>query len=209
MGSCSGEKIMTFAFDFTKDKLAHLIPGNTDIEHWFEALTIILPKYQITTVPRVAAFLAQTTHESGNYKILKENLNYSADRLRKIFPKYFPTDAIAAQFATKREAIANHVYANRMGNGPAASGDGFRFSGKGVIQLTGKENYEKFAESIDMPLVDVPAYLLTCNGAIHEKHLNECADKSDILTMTKRINGGTIGLTDRTSKFKKALQVLS
>ena len=206
---------MSFSFDFTKDKLAAIIPNNKEIDHWLEALSIILPKYQITTVPRVAAFLAQTAHESGNYKILKEGLNYRADRLRKVFPKYFPTDILAEQYATKCADIANRVYANRMGNGNEASGDGFRFSGKGVIQITGKNNYVAFSKSIGMSLADVPDYLLTFKGAIDSacwfwnvNHLNECADKNDILTMTKRINGGTIGLTERTTNFNNALRVL-
>ena len=140
---------MSFNFDFTQEHLAQLLPGNPYLDHWYEALCQILPDYEIDTPQRVAAFLAQCAHESGGFKALKENLNYRAETLRKIFPKYFPTDDIANQYASlpnKQEAIANRVYANRMGNGDEHSGDGFRYCGRGLIQLTGKQNYTKFAE---------------------------------------------------------------
>jgi putative chitinase len=120
-----------FDFDFTIDQLKKIVTNNPYIDHWYEALCKILPDYDINTQLRVAAFLAQCAHESGNFRAIKENLNYRAETLRKIFPKYFPTDDLAKQYAgmpnpQKQEAIANRVYANRMGNGPEESGDGFR-----------------------------------------------------------------------------------
>jgi putative chitinase len=205
---------MAFKFDFTQDQLQQLIPGNPFVDHWYEALCTILPDYEIDTPQRVAAFLAQCAHESGEFKFLKENLNYRAVTLRKVFPKYFPNDDIANQYAGKPEMIANKVYGNRMGNGDEASGDGYRYCGRGLIQLTGKQNYSKFAESIDTPVEELPEFLATFEGAIQSacwfwetNNLNQYADSSDILTMTKRINGGTIGLEDRTKHYEHALHV--
>jgi putative chitinase len=199
----------------TKEQLAEMIPGNPYLSYWHEALIQILPEYGINTPQRIAAFIAQCAHESGNFRMLKENLNYRAVTLRKIFPKYFPTDEIAAQYAGKQEKIANKVYGNRMGNGDEASGDGFRYCGRGLIQLTGKENYSWFAASLQMPVEDVPEYLGTFEGAVQsacwfweENKLNQWADKGDILTLTKRINGGTIGLEDRIKHYNHALHVL-
>lgn len=208
---------MSFNFDFTQEQLAQLLPGNPYLDHWYEALCQILPDYEIDTPQRVAAFLAQCAHESGGFRALKENLNYRAETLRKIFPKYFPTDDIANQYAglpNKQEAIANRVYANRMGNGDEASGDGFRYCGRGLIQLTGKQNYTKFAESLDIPVEEASEFLSTFEGAIQSaawfwesNNLNQYADSGDILTMTKRINGGTIGLEDRKKHYEHALHV--
>jgi putative chitinase len=164
----------------------------------------------------VAAFIAQCAHESGGFKMLKENLNYRAVTLRKIFPKYFPTDALAEQYAGKPELIANKVYGSRMGNGDEASGDGFRYCGRGLIQLTGKNNYTAFAESIETPVEAIPEFLGTFEGAVQSacwfwesNNLNQWADKGDILTLTKRINGGTIGLDDRIKHYEHALHVLA
>lgn len=201
----------------TVDQLRQIIPANPYVEQWCEALNKILPDYEINTPQRVAAFLAQCAHESGGFTALKENLNYRAASLRKIFPKYFPNDQIAEQYAglpNKQEAIANRIYASRMGNGDEASGDGWRYCGRGLIQLTGKTNYSKFAESIDTPLSEIPEYLQTFEGAIQSacwfwetNNLNQWADNNDILTMTKRINGGTIGLEDRMKHYAHALEV--
>jgi len=204
-----------FKFNFTKEKLAKIIPGNPYLDNWYEALSNILPNYEINTAPRVAAFLAQCAHESGGFKALKENLNYRAVTLRKVFPKYFPTDALAAQYAGQPEKIANKVYANRMGNGDEASGDGFRYCGRGLIQLTGKENYSWFAASMGVEVEDVAEYLSTFEGAVQSacwfwesNNLNQYADSGDVLTMTKRINGGTIGLEDRKKHYAHAVHVL-
>ncbi len=209
---------MSFTFDFTKEQLGQMIPGNQYLDHWYDALCEILPDYEINTPQRVAAFVAQCAHESGGFKVLKENLNYKAPSLRKIFPKYFPDDSIAAHYASlpnKQEAIANRIYANRMGNGDEASGDGFRYCGRGLIQLTGKENYTWFAASLDIPVEEASEYLQTFEGAVQSacwfwetNNLNQWADKGDILTLTKRINGGTIGLEDRIKHYNHALHVL-
>jgi len=208
---------MAFNFDFTQEQLAQLLPGNPYLDHWYEALCQILPDYEIDTPQRVAAFLAQCAHESGGFRALKENLNYRAETLRKVFPKYFPTDELAAAYANmpdKQAAIANRVYANRMGNGDEHSGDGYRYCGRGLIQLTGKQNYTKFAESLDIPVEEASEFLSTFEGAIQSacwfwesNNLNQYADSGDILTMTKRINGGTIGLEDRKKHYEHALHV--
>ena len=205
-------------FILTRDQLAQLLPGNPYLDHWYHALEQALPDYDINTPQRVAAFIAQCAHESGGFRALKENLNYKAVTLRKIFPKYFPDDATANHYASlpnKQEAIANRVYGGRMGNGPEASGDGFRYCGRGLIQLTGKQNYQNFADSIETPVEDIPEFLATFEGAVQSacwfwesNNLNQWADKGDILTLTKRINGGTIGLEDRIKHYEHALHVL-
>ena len=199
----------------TKEQLAEMIPGNPYLDNWLEALNEILPEYEIDTPKRVAAFIAQCAHESGGFRALKENLNYKAESLVRVFPKYFKTLAEATKYAKQPEKIANKIYGGRMGNGNEASGDGFRYCGRGLIQLTGKENYTWFAESLEMDLEDVPEYLQTFEGAVQSacwfwetNNLNQWADKGDILTMTKRINGGTIGLEDRIKHYNHALHVL-
>lgn len=201
--------------ELTLQQLKQLLPGNKYVEHWYEALEQLLPDYDINTPRRIAAFVAQCAHESGNFNILKENLNYRAATLRKIFPKYFPTDELANQFAGKQEAIANKVYANRMGNGNEESGDGFRYCGRGLIQLTGKNNYQAFADSLEMAVEDVPEYLATFEGAAQSacwfwesNNLNRFADAGDIKGLTKAINGGYIGLEDRIKHYEHALHVL-
>ena len=206
---------MSFDFNFTPSQLKEIIGNNPYLEQWHHAICEILPEYEITSPRRVAAFLAQCAHESGGFKFLKENLNYKAASLRRVFPKYFPDDSIASAYAGKQEMIANRVYANRMGNGDESSGDGWRYCGRGLIQLTGKNNYTLFAASIDTPLEDIPEYLGTFEGAIQsacwfwdQNNLNQWADKGDILTLTKRINGGTIGLEDRIKHYNHALHVL-
>ena len=200
--------------EITQEQLRSCIGDNPYLDHWCEALNKILPDYGIDTPQRVAAFIAQAAHESGNFTALHENLNYRWESLRRVFPKYFPDDAIAQQYAHNQEAIANRVYANRMGNGDEASGDGFRYCGRGLIQLTGKSNYQSFADSIETPIEQVPDYLQTFEGAVQSacwfwenNNLNQYADSDDILTMTKRINGGTIGLEDRKKHYEHAKHV--
>jgi putative chitinase len=199
----------------TESQLNQLIPGNPYLEHWCEALNMILPDYDIDTPQRVAAFLAQCAHESGGFRFLKENLNYKAASLRKVFPKYFPSDELATAYANKPEMIANRVYGGRMGNGDEHSGDGYKYCGRGLIQLTGKSNYQNFADSIETAVEDIPEFLATFEGAVQSacwfwesNNLNQFADKGDILTMTKRINGGTIGLSDRIEHYNHAMKVL-
>jgi len=153
----------------TQEQLGACIGNNPYLDHWADALNNILPDYGIDTPQRVAAFIAQAAHESGNFNALHENLNYRAATLRKVFPKYFPTDELANQYASqpnKAELIANRVYANRMGNGDEASGDGYRYCGRGLIQLTGKNNYQAFADSIETPVEEIPEFLQTFEGAV-------------------------------------------
>ena len=205
---------MSFTFNFTQEQLKEMIPRNPYVPQWYEAVSSILPEYEINTPQRVAAFLAQCAHESGGFVFLKENLNYKAPSLRKVFPKYFPDDATASAYANKPERIANRVYANRMGNGDESSGDGWRYCGRGLIQLTGKDNYTFFAASIDIPVEEASEYLQTFEGAVQsacffweQNNLNKWADAGDKLTLTKRINGGTIGLEDRIKHYEHALHI--
>ena len=206
---------MSFTFDFQKSHLQEMIGKNQYIDYWYNAICEILPEYEINTPHRVAAFIAQCAHESGGFKFLKENLNYKAASLRRVFGKYFPTDELARAYEKRPQMIANRVYANRMGNGPEESGDGWKYCGRGLIQLTGKNNYTFFAASLDMDVEDVPEYLETFEGAVQsacffweQNNLNQWADKGDILTLTKKINGGTIGLDDRIKHYNHALHVL-
>ena len=202
----------------TLSQLKQLLPKNPYVEHWHHALEQLFPDYDINTPRRMAAFIAQCAHESGGFMVLKENLNYKAATLRKIFPKYFPNDQIAQEYASKpnkQVAIASRVYANRMGNGDEASLEGHKFCGRGLIQLTGRSNYQAFADSLEMSIDDVPEYLATFEGAAQSacwfwetNKLNQWADAGDILTLTKRINGGTIGLEDRKKHYDHALHVL-
>ncbi len=204
--------------ELTKDQLKKLLPKNPYIDYWYNALSQLLPDYEINTPQRIAAFIAQCAHESGNFMVLQENLNYRPATLRKIFPKYFPTDAMANDYCSrpnKQEAIANKVYANRMGNGDEASGDGYRYRGRGLIQLTGKDNYTFFAGSLGISVEEAAEYMGTFEGACQsacffweQNKLNQWADKGDIVTLSKRINGGTIGLEDRIKHYEHALHVL-
>lgn len=202
-------------FILSRDQLAQLIPGNPYIDYWYSAMDRCLPDYDINTPQRIAMFVAQCAHESGNFRILKENLNYRAESLTKVWPRHFPNLDIARQYANKQEAIANKAYANRMGNGDEASGDGWRYCGRGLIQLTGKDNYTRFAMSIETPVEEIPAYLGTFEGAVQSacwfwetNNLNQWCDQGDVTTVTKKINGGTIGLADRQKHYQHALHVL-
>jgi putative chitinase len=188
---------------------------NPHVDHWHEALDQLLDDYDITTPLRVAHFVAQCAHESGNFVFIKENLNYKAASLQKIFSKYFPTAELAQQYANRPEKIANRIYANRMGNGPESSGDGFRYCGRGLIQLTGKDNYTFFAGSLDIPVEEASEYLATFEGAAQsacwfweQNNLNRFADANDTKGLTRAINGGYIGLEDRIKHTEHALHVL-
>ena len=204
--------------ELTLLQLKQLLPKNPYIEHWHNILAQLLPDYNINTAQRIAAFVAQCAHESGGFTTLKENLNYRAPTLRKIFSKYFVSDAMAQEYASKPDkqaAIANLVYANRMGNGGPETGDGYRYCGRGLIQLTGKDNYTWFAESIEISVEEAAQYLETFEGAAQSacwfwetNNLNRFADTGDILNLTKKINGGTIGLEDRVKHYEHALHVL-
>jgi putative chitinase len=188
---------------------------NPHIDHWYNTLEQLLDDYDINTPLRVAHFIAQCAHESGNFVFIKENLNYKAASLRKTFGKYFPTDEIAAQYANRPEMIANRVYASRMGNGPEASGDGYRYCGRGLIQLTGKDNYTFFAGSLGISVEEASEYLATFEGAAQsacwfweQNNLNRFADANDVKGLTRAINGGQIGIIDREEHTRHALHVL-
>jgi putative chitinase len=201
--------------ELTLDQLKQIIPKNQYVGYWHHALAQLLPQYEINTADRIAAFLAQCAHESGGFVFIKENLNYKWQSLRKVFPKYFPTDALAQQYEKQPQKIANRVYANRMGNGPEESGDGWRFCGRGLIQVTGRDNYSWFAASLQISPEEASEYMETFEGAAQSacwfwesNNLNQWADKQDILTLTKRINGGTIGLEDRKKHYEHCLHIL-
>ena len=188
----------------TKDHIIHILHGNADAAAWADAAMEILPKYEINTPNRIAGFFAQCGHESMNFTVLSENLNYRAETLEKLFSKYFSkAGRNAADYAKQPEKIANVIYANRMGNGDTASGEGFKFRGRGIVQLTGKDNYSAFALSIKMTLPDVIEYVQTKKGALesacwywNSRNINAACDANDIVKMTKLVNGGTIGLDD-------------
>ena len=209
---------MSFEFDFTKEHLAEIIAD--DANNWYDALCKLLPKYGITTERRVAHFLSQCAHESGGFKTLEENLNYSAKALRAVFGRYFgePPKADADEYARNPEMIANRVYNDayrkyKMGN--TQEGDGWRFRGRGLKQLTGRENYTNFGKSVGMTAEEAAEYVATPAGAIESacwfwdtKKLNNIADTDDVVKMTKIINGGNIGLEDRQKRYAHALKVL-
>lgn len=206
-----------FKFDFTLVKLQQLIPKAVpDVQTWYDVLTEALPQYDIDTTLRVAAFIAQCGHESGGFSILEENLNYSAQGLTRTWPTRFPS-GIADSYARKPQAIANRAYSNRMGNGDEESGDGWKYRGRGIIQLTGKNNYTACSMFLfkDETLLEDPDLLLDPYYATHaacwfwdRNNLNSLADAQDMYNMTLKINGGTIGLEDRIGKFKHAISIV-
>jgi len=204
------------AITITAQQLALILPTNRAAADWVDALNRDLPIYSVNTLPRVAAFLAQCAHESIDFTHLSENLNYGAQGLLTTFPKYFDATT-AAQYARNPEKIANHVYSNRMGNGDEASGDGFKYRGRGILQITGKANYHVCSQALyaDERLVQHPELLETEDGALmsalwywNAHLLNASADSGDFLTITKKINGGTLGEADREARYQNALKVL-
>lgn len=208
----------------TRKSFRELVPNTKYPDQWYDTLfgpqteldgKSLLEDYDINTPKRIAAFIAQCSHESGGFVFLTENLNYSASGLMKIFPKYFPDEATAKAYARQPEKIANRVYRNRMGNGDEASGMGYQFRGRGLLQLTGRDNYFWFGSSIGLTPEQAAEYLETFEGAAQsacwfwsENNLNKFADAGDILGMTKKINGGTIGLEDRKKHYEHALHIL-
>jgi putative chitinase len=204
---------------FTRDHLAAMIPGNPNVDTWYTALMEVLPKYGINTPRRIAHFVSQCAHESNNFRSLEENLNYSADALARVFPRYFGAgkrDATA--YARNPEKIANYVYMDefrtaKMGN--VNPGDGWRFRGRGLKQLTGRDNYTRFGKSVGMTAEQAADYVATEKGAIESacwfwdtNKLNTIADTDDVVLMTRRINGGNIGLEDRQQRYNRALPLL-
>jgi putative chitinase len=199
------ELLQKLAPKTNRDKLAALVGP----------LNAVMEKYSIDTRERAAAFLAQCGHESGGFNAIKENLNYSADGLRKVFPKYFPTAELAEQYARQPQKIASRIYGGRMGNGDESTHEGYTYCGRGLIQLTGKNNYTAMATEFGMTLEQVVVYLETQDGACmsagwfwNKNKLNQFADSGDFTTLTKRINGGTIGLEDRKHHYDVALAAL-
>jgi putative chitinase len=196
----------------TNEKLKRLHIG----EQWLDALNETFTRFDISTPIRQASFIGQCGHECGSFKVLEENLNYRAETLMKLWSKRFPTLEIANQYAKNPKKIANMVYANRMGNRDEASGDGYRFRGRGCIQLTGHANYFHAGKACDEDfvmnpdLVATPKYAAMTAGWFWSTHkLNQYADGSDFLMMTKKINGGTIGLQDRINHINHALNIIA
>ena len=180
---------------------------------WEEPLQAAFNKYDINTSKRQAAFIGQCAHESGNFKTLEENLNYRPETLIKVWPSRFPDLATADKDAHNPQALANKVYAGRLGNNQ--ENDGWNFHGRGLIQLTGRENYERCGSSLGVDLIGNPNWLLDPKYAAlsagwfwNKKGLNELADQQEHGMITKRINGGTLGLDDRLQKTTKALAAL-
>lgn len=200
------------------------IPNSKYADQWYDTLfgaqtelggRSLLEDYEINTPKRIAAFLAQTHHESGGYVWLTENLNYSAEGLLRVFPKYFQSMDIAKAYARQPDKIANRTYADRMGNGDEASGDGSKYKGRGLIQLTFKNNYFWFAASLEITPEEASEYTQSFEGAAQsacwywsENQLNRFADANDLRGLTKAINGGFKGMEDREVQYARALRLL-
>ena len=197
-------------------QLQEMLPTNRDISTWYPLALKLFPLYEINTPERIAGFVSQTAHESMDWTVISENLNYSAAALNRVFGKYFARAGVdAKRYHRQPEKIANRVYANRMDNGTEASGDGWRYRGRGLIQLTGKYNYIQFAESLNIPLVRAVEYLSTNTGALESalwfwktNNLNVLSDRLDLRGLTKRINGGYNGLEDRRRRWRDALDIM-
>lgn len=204
----------------TEAQLAAMLPTNKDIKAWCEELNKALPKYDITTDKRIAGFISQCAHESMDFNALSENLNYREETLNKVFPRYFgPGKRSAAEYARNPEKIANYVYmdefrTSKLGN--VQPGDGWRFRGRGLKQLTGRDNYTRFAKDYDMTAEEAAEWLETKEGALvsalwfwNTNKLNAIADTGNVAALTKKINGGNIGLSDRQARYTKAMTALS
>lgn len=201
----------------TLEQLQLMLPQNNSLEEWIDPVNSVLTDYEINTDERIAAFISQTAHESLDWTVLEENLNYSSNGLLRIFPKYF-NQALATQYNRKPEMIANRVYANRMGNGTEESGEGYLYRGRGILQITGKNNYTEFSQFCfgNTFAVDNPDVVLEKEYALRsacwywtKNKLNNYADNIDIQGLTKRINGGLIGLDDRISKYNGIIETLT
>ena len=204
-----------FKFDF-EEWMAEELIHRDDWKDWYEAMLEILPLWEVNTIERVAMFIAQCGHESAGFRVLTENLNYSAKALNTIFPKYFRrAGRNANDYHRQPEKIANVIYANRMDNGDSDSGDGWRFRGGGILQLTGRYNYTQFAKAMEMTAEEAVDYVRTKKGALDSacwfwdtNNINKWCDDMDVVGATKRINGGTIGLDDRKKHYLHAMDVL-
>lgn len=206
----------------TEAQLAAMIPTNKEIAAWCATLNEMLPKYDITTPRRIAGFISQCAHESGDFNLLEENLNYREATLLRVFPRYFgPGKANAAEFAGNPEKIANYVYmdknrskAGALGN--VQEGDGWLFRGKGLKQVTGRANHAAFGKTLGMTAEQAAEYLMTKKGALESalwfwgsRNLNAVADTGDVVRLTKIINGGDIGLADRQARYSRAMSALT
>jgi putative chitinase len=201
----------------TLQQLSNFFEDTDDsvLANFVDPINKVIDDFEVNTLQRLSMFLAQVGHESGGLTKLHENLNYKADRLAQIFPKYF-RDVDTSEFAHNPEKIANRVYANRMGNGSEDSGDGYRFRGRGAVQLTGKSNYLACGKDLQVDLEANPDWLETPEGAIlsaawfwDQHDLNDLSDDGDVLTVTKKINGGTIGLEERKALYEEALKIFA
>ena len=204
----------------TEEQFYTLFPRARDPQGWVESMNNLFANYDINTPQRVAAFLAQCGHESGGWTVFEENLNYSAQALMRVWPKRFPDLNTAMIYDRKPEKIANVVYANRMGNGSESSGDGWKYRGRGPIQLTGSANYKSFAQEMvtnwedlyanpDLVSSDRDYALMSAIWFWNKNKLNREADAGDIKTMTRKINGGFIGLEDRIKHYNEAMHLLT
>jgi putative chitinase len=214
---------MTFRFNFTQSHLEQMIKGNSQVSEWYAALCDILPKYNITTAERVVGFVTQCAHESGNFRNLEENLNYSTKALLRVFPRYFAgvNGRNPKDYAGNPEKLANYVYmdefrsrAGALGN--TQPGDGWRFRGRGIKQLTGRNNYAAFGRTVGMTAEQAADYVATKKGALESacwfwdtRNLNRFADQRDITGLSRAINGGNIGLADRIRRWNNGLSVVN
>lgn len=205
----------------TLEQFKAMIPKCREPEEWYENVVDMFKKYDIVTPLRIAGFMAQCGHESADFNSLEENLNYSEKALNSVFGRYFgPGKRNAAEYARKPEKIANYVYqdeyrSKRGAMGNVEDGDGWRFRGRGIKQLTGRNNYTAFGKSVGMSAEEAAEYVATKKGALESacwfwatNNIDRYADKDDIVGMTKRINGGTIGLDDRRSRYERAKSIL-
>jgi len=199
----------------TVDQIKHIAPLNKNPTQWCDTFNNHIEKYDINTPLRVAALLAQCAHESGDFINLYEDLNYRPETLMHLWPALFPTLMVADEYTMKPEKIANRAYGNRMGNGNESSGDGWKYRGRGLIQLTGKSIYTNFANYLKVSVEDCLNYIMHPDGAVESacwfwktKSINTFADKKDINGMTKAINGGLNGLANRKIKYQLALDVI-
>lgn len=206
----------------TSDQLAAMIPNNPEVDEWVPVLNAGFEKFEINTPKRIAGFISQCAHESNEFRNLEENLNYSADRLLTVYPRYFGEGKRnAAEYARQPEKIANYVYMDKYRSkggalGNTQEGDGWRFRGKGMKQVTGRSNFTRFGDAFGMTAEEAADWAETKEGALASalwfwgaNNLNAIADTGDVAALTKKINGGDIGLQDRRRRFEVAMQAMT
>lgn len=213
---------MSFDFDFQLRHLRDMIPGNAEAEEWYHVLCDVLPKYRITTQERVVGFITQCAHESNNFRNLEENLNYSAENLIRVFSRYFgaPPRRNPAEYARRPEKLANYVYMDQFRSNAGAlgnihEGDGWRFRGRGLIQITGRNNYTSFGATIGMTAEQAADYASTKPGALESacwfwntRNLNRFADARNVVSLSRAINGGNTGLDDRIDRWNRGMSLV-